>query len=68
MIVPILLGIIAFLYLAGLALAAEYTDAMEEEDLKHGVPKMAKGPKIRFLLAWPYHITTAIFTDKRSGN
>lgn len=66
MLVTILLGIIAFLYLAGLALASEYVEVMEESDLKYGIPKMPALPRAIFLLSWPYHVTTAMFSGPRN--
>lgn len=67
MIVPILSGVIALLYLAGLALASEYVDVMEEQDFKQGIPKIAAKHRILFLLAWPYHMVTAVFSGSRNA-
>lgn len=53
MIVTILLGVSAVLYLAGIFVATEYVDFAEEYDAKFGVPKMTPMGRRLAILSWP---------------
>lgn len=49
------------LYLEGLVIASEFVDYMESHQLEEGIPLMPKSDRIKFLLAWPWHVLTILF-------
>ena len=61
MIGTILFGVSAVLYLAGLAVTAEYLSVIEESHARSGLPQLPTAHRVGVIIAWPFLAIAAMF-------